>query len=759
MIPDPPARPAPRVLIAEDSPTQAALIRALLEEHTLDVRLARNGREALALARAEPPDLVITDVVMPEVDGYALCRAIKADPQLKEVPVVLVTSLARPADVIAGINCGADNFITKPYDERELLARIDYLLANRSLRGPSKLSSGVRIEIDGATHVITAEREQMLDVLMSVYAQAARLVEEVKAGESSLREANNTLNLLHCVVAALNSALSEREAVAAALEGGASLDFVAAAWLVLIDDSGAIRRIDRPRARPLQRDPPPDRCACRDALLSGELTGASVIACCDLPAEQAAACGVAGRHAAVPLVAGERRLGILCFARGDGADFAEGELDVLATIGAQAAAALGRVQSREHLERTVAERTAQLRAEIAESKEREARLRVLQQQLAHTQKMEAIGNLTGGLAHDFNNLLGIIVGNLGLLEKPLEGDPEASELVGEALDAAWRGADLTRRLLAFARKQPLRPARIDLNEMIENLARLLGRLLGEDVDIVLDLAAAPVWPIVVDPAQLEASLVNLAVNARDAMEKGGRLIVTTGNKHLDADYAAVNDVVPGDYAMVAISDTGTGMPPEIMSRIFEPFFTTKEADKGTGLGLSMVFGFIKQSNGHVSVYSEPEVGTTFRLYLPRAEPEEGALQQRVTVAPPSRGFGETVLVVEDNPALRRVVVRQLRQLGYRALESEAAAVLDTLDRERVDLLFTDIVMPGGIDGAELARVARQRAPWLRIVLTSGFPQTKFDVKAEPFSSFPLLSKPYSSDELAATLRAALDQTA
>jgi PAS domain S-box-containing protein len=319
-----------------------------------------------------------------------------------------------------------------------------------------------------------------------------------------------------------------------------------------------------------------------------------------------------------------------------------------------------------------------------------------EEQLRQAQKMEAIGNLTGGMAHDFNNLLGIIVGNLGLAQERVGSDGELQELVGESLEAAWRGADLTRRLLAFARRQPLRPTRIDINDLVSNASRLLQRLLGEDIEIVLDLGEL-IWPVAADPAQLESSVANLATNARDAMPKGGRLIITTANSHLDADYAAsYDDVTPGDFAMIAVSDTGTGMPPEIINKIFEPFFTTKGPGKGTGLGLAMVFGFIKQSGGHVTVYSEPGIGTTFRLYLPRAE-AEGMLDEVSSARPIARAAGESVLVVEDNAGVRRVVVRQLGELGYRVLESDhATAALDVLAREAVDLMFSDIIMPGGI---------------------------------------------------------------
>ena len=384
----------------------------------------------------------------------------------------------------------------------------------------------------------------------------------------------------------------------------------------------------------------------------------------------------------------------------------------------------------------------------------------LEAQLHQAQKMEAIGNLTGGMAHDFNNMLGVIIGNIDLLRDLKGEDSDIDELAREALDAAFRGADLTRRLLAFARQQPLRPQHVDVNELVSGITRLLRRTIGEDVEISLDLAAE-LWPVVVDPAQLEASLTNLATNARDAMANGGRLMIATANRALDADYAAQHaEVVPGGYVMLEVSDTGCGMTPEVMRRIFEPFFTTKSRDKGTGLGLSMVFGFIKQSGGHIGVYSEPGIGTTFRLFLPRMV-EDVPIVEESAATPLLHGRGESVLVVEDNAALRRVVTRQLGELGYRVLAAEnAAAGLELLDRQSIDLLLTDIVMPGGINGRELARRARQRWPEIKIVFTSGFSEARLNGDAGPLAACtPLLSKPYRKEDLASAAREALDRVA
>lgn len=377
--------------------------------------------------------------------------------------------------------------------------------------------------------------------------------------------------------------------------------------------------------------------------------------------------------------------------------------------------------------------------------------------LHHAQKMEAIGNLTGGMAHDFNNLLGIIIGNLDLQTDLVKGNTEADELARRALDAALRGADLTSRLLAFARQQPLQPKMVAVNELVSGITKLLSRTLGEHIVISLNLAA-DAWPTVVDPAQLDASLTNLATNARDAMPKGGSLTVTTSNQTLDADYAAVNaEVNPGDYVMIEVSDTGAGMPPAVRDRIFEPFYSTKERGKGTGLGLSMVFGFIKQSGGHITVYSEPGIGTTFRLYLPRMAGEVASEDEKRPV-PLVRGEGEVVLAVEDNAELLLVIVRQLTELGYRVVEAEnAAAAIEVMEQQKIDLLLTDIIMPGGINGFDLAREVGQRWPKTRVLFTSGFPETTLNgLDRSLAADTRLLSKPYRRADLAVAVRDALD---
>jgi len=382
--------------------------------------------------------------------------------------------------------------------------------------------------------------------------------------------------------------------------------------------------------------------------------------------------------------------------------------------------------------------------------------RKLEAQLYQAQKMEAIGQFTGGVAHDFNNLLGIAIGNIDLARQ-IKKDDDLDELLGDALGALLRGAELTQRLLAFARRQPLRPEHVALNELTLEVARLLRRLLRESIEIRLDLGES-LWPVKIDRAQFEAALVNLATNARDAMAGGGRLTIATRNGALSAEELRQNpDVLPGDYVVVEVGDTGSGMAPEVLPHVFEPFFTTKRLGAGTGLGLSMVFGFIKQSGGHIAVVSEEGRGTTIRLYLPPdSDRTIDAAAPSDTIDPALSGRGECVLLVEDDPYLRRVTRRQLTELGYRVIEAEsAAAALDILaGTAGIDLLFSDVVMPGGMSGVELARAAQLRWPKLKILLTSGYPEMLVDA---PTADVRVLAKPYRNEALARAIHEALSR--
>ena len=381
--------------------------------------------------------------------------------------------------------------------------------------------------------------------------------------------------------------------------------------------------------------------------------------------------------------------------------------------------------------------------------------KLMERQLQHALRMDAIGQLTGGIAHDFNNLLVVITGNLDLLESELADKPKLLGYAQMATKAAWRGAELTRQLLAFSRKQALEPKVLDVNAVVRETASLLRRTIGEHVELEMVLAR-DLQLAFVDKTQLESALTNLAINARDAMPEGGKLIFETANKQLDASFGTEDDeVAPGDYVMIAVSDTGAGISPEIMSRVFEPFFTTKSEGKGTGLGLAMIYGFVKQSRGHVRIYSEVGHGTTLRIYLPRGD---GALSQVTEAAtgPLMAPTGTKVLLVEDNPDVRRVAASQLAEFGYQVIEAENGyAAMNILRSDQaVDLLFSDAIMPGGMTGMQLAHEASTMRRGLKVLLTSGFAEASLNT-ARAAAGIPLLSKPYRKQDLAKKIREVL----
>jgi len=584
-----------RVLVAEDSRTQAEQLRFILETEGYEVEVGLSGEAALDLFEQKAFDIVITDIVMPGISGYDVCKRIKTSTRGREVPVILLSSLSDPMDIVSGLECGADNFVTKPYQQDQLLSRLRTVLDNRRVRSSSKLKMGVEVMFLGRTFVITSDKEQILDLLMATFEDIVRTNRGLIDSKAELAEAKAEIE----------------------------------------------------------------------------------------------------RHA-------------------------------------------------QDLERRVEERTAELH-------ERQA-------QLHQAQKMEAVGQLTGGIAHDFNNLLSVMIGNLDMVQFQLTDKPEAKQLISLALDAGLKGADLTKQLLAFSRKQQLKPQAMNLGVMVEKTVTLLRRTLGEHVAIKTILADG-LWTALADPAQVESALINLSINSRDAMPSGGQLVIETANKHLDEQYAAENpDVTPGDYVMLAVTDSGTGMPPEVLARVFEPFFTTKEVGKGTGLGLSMVYGFAKQSGGHLKIYSEVGHGTTVRLYLPRTTAERREEKPPARIEQEGAAPSEVVLVVEDNDAVRATAVLMLKTLKYQVLEAaDGQAALDILKRgDTVDLLFTDVVMPGELTGARLSAKARELRPGIKVLFTSGFTEAAIQGGRQLASDDQLLSKPYRRDELARKVREVLD---
>ncbi|MCP3382830.1 MULTISPECIES: CHASE3 domain-containing protein [unclassified Bradyrhizobium] len=380
--------------------------------------------------------------------------------------------------------------------------------------------------------------------------------------------------------------------------------------------------------------------------------------------------------------------------------------------------------------------------------------RETERQLHQSQKLDSIGKLTGGVAHDFNNMLTVISGNTETLVASLKEQPELQRTARLIDDAAERCAELIQHLLAFARKQPLQPRDVEINAAITDIAKLLRPTLGEQIQIETVLEQGPMTSHI-DPSRLTNAVLNMAINARDAMPNGGKLLLETHRVVLDEAYAQANaDVRPGPYVMLAVSDTGTGMPQSVQDMAFEPFFTTKEVGKGSGLGLSMVYGFVKQSGGHIKIYSEQGHGTTIKLYLP---PGEGTTEVAAAIAPQAEGGAETIFVVEDDVLVRNFVTAQLQSLGYRTVAAgDSRAALQLIEAgQAFDLLFTDVVIPGGMSGRELADEVAKRRPGVKVLYTSGYTDNAIVHHGKLDDGVMLLTKPYRRNQLAEMIRRAL----
>jgi PAS domain S-box-containing protein len=471
-------------------------------------------------------------------------------------------------------------------------------------------------------------------------------------------------------------------------------------------------------------------------------------------------------YLAVPVVSRSGGvIGGLFFGHGEAGRFSEEHEELLTGIAGQAATAIDNARLFQAAAREVAERRRAEEALQALNNTLEARVldevyarSKVEEQLRQVQKMEAVGQLTGGIAHDFNNMLAVIISGLSLLKRKLaRGESDVERFVDAAIDSAQRAATLTQRLLAFSRQQPLSPEPLVVNRLVAGMSELLARTLGEHVKVETVLAAG-LWHVKADPAQLENAILNLAVNARDAMPGGGRLTIETLNAFVDDRCAREYAIESGQYVLIAVADTGAGMTPEVIAKAFDPFFTTKGAGKGTGLGLSQVYGFVRQSGGYVRIYSEIGVGTSVKIYLPRHHGEPATAEGARQVAGIHRGLrSEVVLVVEDDERVRALSVEALKELGYSVVEASGPAqALRMLDEgQEATLLFTDVVMPD-MSGRELADRAREKRPGLRVLYTTGYTRNAIVHNGMLDPGTSLLTKPFSFEELAAKVRKILD---
>jgi PAS domain S-box-containing protein len=994
------------ILIAEDSPTQADQLKYILEQHNYSVSIATNGKQALALMDHQKPTLVISDIVMPEMDGYELCRAMKSDEKLRDIPVILLTSLSGPEDVINGLKCGADNFIRKPCDERLLIGRIQYILANREVRRNEKMHIGVELLIGGEKHFITSERQQILDLLISTYDEAVHLNEDLKRREQQLDRANKILRGIYRIAKGLNSAMTQHEVVEHVLDRALELPDVRSGWLSLREGESGFRLVGSRGLPPALEIPGAleGDCLCRRKALAGEINKSMNITECErLQRAQGNIQGLRS-HVTIPLRIGSRLLGILNLVGTEEVLFSDDDLAVLNGIGNQIGAALERTRMHEHLGELVKERTADLTAEITERKRAEEALREselrfrsvwekgtdgmriineegivvlvndayckmtekpreeiegkpmsiiyeaakqaevlrkhqerfrsrnipaylerelvlwngkrislelsntfleiphqptlslsvlrditqrkqaekqismlahavrsisecvsitdmedtvlfvneaflktygydehellgkhisvvrpptnlpevvreilpatlrggwygelfnrrkdgsefpvflstsvirdekgqpvalvgvaaditerkraeeewkkLQGQLIQAQKMESLGTLAGGIAHDFNNVLGIILGHASLLERS-PADPRTVKTSTEAITKAGnRGASLVKQLLTIARKSDVLFEPVLLNDSVNELLKLLTETFPKTISISLDLEKN-LPATVADPTQLHQVLLNLCVNARDAMPNGGTLTITTKRQQGETIRGRFPKAAAPEYIALLVADTGTGMNEATRSRIFEPFYTTKEIGKGTGLGLSLIYGILEKHNGFVDVESELGKGTTLHLYFPLSQQlvEPVLVQKQAPGELP--GGNETILIVEDEEMLRQLVKAVLEGTGYTVLTaSDGEEAVETYKRHQgeIQLVLSDMGLPK-FGGYEVYQRLKNLNPAVRMIFASGYlePAMKSQIFREGVRDF--IQKPYDADEVLRAIRSVLD---
>jgi PAS domain S-box-containing protein len=684
------------ILVIDDTPANLAVMVDQLERSGFRVVIAQDGAEGVKRAQLVVPDLILLDIVLPGMDGFETCRWLKALDVTKQIPVIFMTSLAGTTDKVAGFDAGGVDYVTKPFQLDEVLVRIRTHLTLRAVeRQLAQQNADLQKEI-------AARREAE---------GALRAASEELEGRVERRTSELTAEIAERM--RVEEALRKSEQMARGIIDTALDAFVQ------IDDVGAIVEWN-PQA---------------EQIFGWTRQEAAGKALADLIVPDAQRARFAQDLARLFHLGDRpsqgRRL------RGDAVrkDGRAIKVEVAVTALRRGERWLFNGFARDVTEKLASE-----------------------EQYRQTQKMEALGQLTGGIAHDFNNILTVITGTAEILGEAVADKPQLVTVVNMVDDAARRGAEMTQRLLAFARKQPLDPRPIDINALIAGAEDLLRPSLGEHIEIKSKLDAQT-WPALVDPTQLTTALLNLAVNARDAMPKGGKLTLRSSNVVIEEWPAGGNvDVPPGPYVLITVGDTGIGIPDAIRGRVFDPFFTTKEAGKGTGLGLSMVYGFIKQSGGQVEVCSEEGRGTTFKLYLPRAD-EQAQVAEAAPLPAPLSGHGESILVVEDDALVRNCVVTQLESLGYRTLAAaNAAEALRLMEQgRRLDLLFTDVMLPGPMNGRDLAEEAVKRWPAAKVLFTSGYSESALTHHGRLDSGVAVLNKPYRKADLARKIHAVLEQ--
>jgi PAS domain S-box-containing protein len=708
-----------RILVVEDSPAQAHQIAGILASEDREVKIALDAERGLLLFLTMDFDLVITDVLLPGMSGYELCEQIKNHPTKGSVAVILVTSLSDPTNIIKGLECGANNFITKPYEANNLLTRVCTILDRKASSGNSKRNVGTEVVFQGKALTVNSDKEQILDLLIATFEGVVRTNQELQTSKADLASSKRTVDEY---ARKLESRVRTTEEKRNRAEQ--SLAESERRYRRLVEFSPDAMFINRANTIIFANKP----CL--------KLFGASA-------PEQ-----VLGKpvfdfiHPDYHAIVMER---VRLMESGKPVPLSEDKI-----IRLDGTVVDVEISASPFLEDGVTAIQFVCR-DISDRKK-------LLEQFHQAQKMEAVGMLAGGIAHDFNNLLTVISGYSDLLVINFPVDDPRKPFIHEIQQAAERASHLTRQLLAFSRTAVVEPRVLDLNALVTGTQKMLRRLIGEDINLTTTLAPT-LGQVKVDAGQIEQVIVNLVVNARDAMPQGGKLTIETCNADVSEHYATMHpNVKPGRYVMLAVRDTGSGMSQETKAHIFEPFFTTKGLGKGTGLGLATVYGIVTQSGGHFEVLTDVGHGSSFMIYLPLVNDKlpSGQSSNGITIAPHGR---ETILLVEDEEAVRKISTLILQSFDYNVLEAENGKEAIRLCEEYaqpIHLLITDVVMPemGGRQVAERLAACKQG---IKILFLSGYTDDAVVRHGILKAEVAFLQKPFTSTGLAKKVRQVLDE--
>jgi two-component system, cell cycle sensor histidine kinase and response regulator CckA len=681
-----------RILSVDDRDENRYLVEALLRGNGHEVHSVANGAEALAKLQTSLFDLIISDILMPVMDGFELCRRVKADENLRDIPFIVYTATyTGPQDEAFAMKIGADRFIQKPCEPEIFMEAIREVMA-AAKDGNLVGSSAPALPEE---EVLKLYSERLVRKLEQKMLQLEKEVQARQNAEEVLRQSEKKYKSLYnsirdaILVSDINRRIIDCNPAFVDLFGYSLAEIAGKQTVIVYENEEQFRQLGR-----VLKDHSDD-----DSSL----------------------------------------LYTVHFKKKDGSVF-PGEVNIFFL---------------RNDERTIIGFIGLIR-DITERVQAEKTQKNLESQLHQAQKMESVGRLAGGVAHDFNNMLSVILGYAQLAL--IKADPGSSlhDDLQEILAAALRSVDITRQLLAFARKQTIAPQVLDLNETVKGMHKMLLRLLGEDVDLAW-IPTPNLWPVKIDPSQIDQLLANLCVNARDAITGTGRIIIETSMVTFDTLYCAHHSgFFPGEYVLLTVSDDGFGMEKELLEKIFEPFFTTKESGKGTGLGLATVYGIVKQNNGFINVYSEPGKGTTFKIYFPRFAGQAIKIEQPNN-APIECGRGETVLVVEDEAAILKFTARMLKELGYSVLTAGGSAEAVSLAKglsTPLDLLITDVIMPE-MNGKDLADRLLSLYPNLKCLFMSGYTASIIAGQGVLDEGMHFIQKPFSANDLAVKIRKVL----